>query len=610
MPSVLTIQEFSLCVDISFWMTLLKRIIDKKIDNTSTLYGYYTSAMPNSKKSIFVIETESFEKKSSENDVRIEGQLYLFDTLTSFNDSINKSISKNNETNLFSLYVFADIKTHNFSYRFDYEQEYSLDSTKLIQNYENAKLTFEELSYFVGLYKKYVTDYKTIHSCIPPYFIGYVNDLNLIDVCPHTLKELADATLKIDATILNNLVICIIDPCSLPNIVGEPVFKAILDINKKLFKKTLNVMCLRDINHFTYAHKYFSSSPFLNISLEQVENSAKTITDNKIQTINLQNLLNPHQLMKLSSDLNLKLMRWRLWPSLNLEQIAKQKCLLIGAGTLGCNVGRNLLAWGITNITFIDNSTVSYSNPLRQCLYDYSDTQGSKMKAVTAAAKLKQITPLVESVGHNLSIPMPGHWSESEDGEIRNNIHKLFKLILEHDVIFVLTDTRESRWLPILLIRFLNKVGINVGLGFDSYLVQNQLPQSESGCYYCTDIVAPTDSVTKRSVDQKCTITRPGVAPIASAIAVEMMIDILQKESVLKSQIRGCVKDNVINKIDTARYHKCICCSNAVQESFFKGGEEWIVEMIKNPESLEELTGLKEINNNLDKIIGDFECED
>lgn len=75
--------------------------------------------------------------------------------------------------------------------------------------------------------------------------------------------------------------------------------------------------------------------------------------------------------------------------------------LLIGAGTLGCQLARNLIGWGIRKITFVDYGKISYSNPVRQSLYDFEDsTKGGRPKAEVAAEKLKKIFPDIESEGY------------------------------------------------------------------------------------------------------------------------------------------------------------------------------------------------------------------
>jgi ThiF family len=48
-----------------------------------------------------------------------------------------------------------------------------------------------------------------------------------------------------------------------------------------------------------------------------------------------------------------------------LDVLSNTKCLLLGAGTLGCNVARCLLGWGVQYITFVDNgrSVLLYTKP-------------------------------------------------------------------------------------------------------------------------------------------------------------------------------------------------------------------------------------------------------
>lgn len=57
---------------------------------------------------------------------------------------------------------------------------------------------------------------------------------------------------------------------------------------------------------------------------------------------------------------------------------------------------------------------------------------------------------------------MPGHVvGESSLVQTKENVDLLTKLIGENDVVFLLMDSRESRWLPTLLGNHLNKVCFN-----------------------------------------------------------------------------------------------------------------------------------------------------
>ena len=135
------------------------------------------------------------------------------------------------------------------------------------------------------------------------------------------------------------------------------------------------------------------------------------------RTVDLAAYMDPTKLADQAVDLNLKLIKWRIAPSLDLDLIKNTSCLLLGAGTLGCYVARGLMAWGVRKITFVDNGRVSYSNPVRQPLFDFKDCEGGGVKkAERAADALAQIYPGVQAEGVCLSVPMVGHASSAGGG--------------------------------------------------------------------------------------------------------------------------------------------------------------------------------------------------
>ena len=86
-----------------------------------------------------------------------------------------------------------------------------------------------------------------------------------------------------------------------------------------------------------------------------------------------------------------------------------------------------------------------------------------------------------------------------DEAKIEAEFHTLRNLINEHDAIFLLMDTRESRWLPSVIGKATGKIVMNAALGFDTFLVMRHgfldasVKGKELGCYFCNDVVAPAD---------------------------------------------------------------------------------------------------------------------
>ena len=106
-----------------------------------------------------------------------------------------------------------------------------------------------------------------------------------------------------------------------------------------------------------------------------------------------------------------------------------------------------------------------------------------------------------------MSIPMPGHPVPPASVEqARKDVAALEALVDAHDAVFLLMDSRESRWLPTVLGASKGKMVLNAALGFDTFLVMRhgaRKPNVEGkrlGCYYCNDIVAPSDVSSRSTV--------------------------------------------------------------------------------------------------------------
>jgi ubiquitin-like modifier-activating enzyme ATG7 len=414
------------------------------------------------------------------------------------------------------------------------------------------------------------------------------------------------------------------------------------------------------------------------------------------KTVDLAAFMDPSKLADQAVDLNLKLIKWRISPSIDLDTIKKTSCLLLGAGTLGSYVARGLMGWGVRKITFVDNAKVSYSNPVRQPLYDFKDCEdGGVRKAERAADVLMEIYPGMDSNGYNLSVPMAGH-PIMDEAKVKKDFDKLKHLIESHDAIFLLMDSRESRWLPTVMGKAAGKIVINAALGFDTYVVmrhglqptpppaprsvessegtviihpddekdplkaaatdpvepgpngEKQQTEEELGCYFCSDVVAPGDSLKSATLDQQCTVTRPGAAPLASSLAVELLVSIMQHRlkarapapdpptsgsanqiqrppptdpsipnshplGTVPHQLRGYMSTWQTIQIKGKAYDCCAACSPKILEAYKSDDWEFVKRAINEKGFVEEISGLAEVQRRaeeMDKEIEDFDDDE
>lgn len=691
---ILRFIAFQSSVDEGFW----RRLSSLKLDTLGLdqspipITGFYApcshSQVPNPLKlTADSLPDDTSEQsttfQSNRNKCPVPGTLYNTNTLESFHSLDKGALLKAEAKKIFDdimsgkadedcavlsrflLISYADLKKWTFYHWFAFPA-LSLEPPATLVNIQSASKVFslEEAKSLSKACNEWRNS--NIRGGVPFFLVSMASNAHI------TVRSLKDreASLKDGEKLLFGFY----DPCNLPNNPGWPLrnFLAFICLRWKIEK--IQFLCYRERRGLADLELSLVGEALILLPQDWKDphHVPKAVGwDLKPKLINLAASMDPMRLAISAADLNLKLMRWRTLPSLDINLLSSVNCLLLGAGTLGCQVARMLMAWGVRRITLLDSGRVSMSNPVRQSLYTFEDClNGGELKAVAAVKSLQRIFPAVEAASIELEIPMPGHSVPIQEADsVLQDCERLQSLIASHDAVFLLTDTRESRWLPTLLCSAENKVAITAALGFDSYLVmrhgagpglvssnmQNSTCSSDKtkdidaiisrlhatkgnddkgqrlGCYFCNDVVAPLDSTSNRTLDQQCTVTRPGVAPIASSLAVELLVGILHHPKginapgeisssitgcsdmplgILPHQIRGSLPQ--FSQLTLLGYSSkyCTACSDTVVSEYKRKGMEFVLQAITQPTYLENLTGLTELMNSANSFILDWDEDD
>ncbi|XP_059571931.1 ubiquitin-like modifier-activating enzyme ATG7 isoform X6 [Alligator mississippiensis] len=673
--SKLQFVPFTSALDARFWHELTqKKLNEYRLDESpKVIKGYYYNGDPVGLPSRLTLEFSAFDVNAvtPARCCPAIGTLYNTNTFESFKSCDKKLLLEKaaNEIweaiksgtalenpmllNKFMLLTFADLKKYHFYYWFCYPALCFPDGIPVVQQPVPLGERFSP-SQIQALQKAYdQLCQKEGVTALPCFLIKYHNNSVLMSLLKNWNEFFQDPGEKVT--------IGIYDPGNFVQYPGWPLRNILVLVAQRWGSHlhSVEVLCFRD--RTMQGVRDVTHSILFEIKLSQLALSPvdcpKAVGWEKNQKggmgprmVNLSECMDPKRLAESSVDLNLKLMCWRLVPTLDLEKVVSAKCLLLGAGTLGCSVARTLMGWGVRKITFVDNANISYSNPVRQPLYEFEDClSGGKPKALAAADRLQKIFPGVNAKGFNMSIPMPGHpvnFSKVTMEQAQKDVAQLEQLIDAHDIVFLLMDTRESRWLPAVIAASKRKLVINAALGFDTFVVMrhglkkpkqqepgdscsssitssadllgsslfSNIPGYKLGCYFCNDVVAPGDSTRDRTLDQQCTVSRPGLAMIAGALAVELMVSVLQHPEggyavasssddrmnepptslgLVPHQIRGFLSrfDNVLPV--SLAFDKCTACSPKVLDQYEHQGFNFLAKVFNSSHSfLEDLTGL------------------
>lgn len=136
-----------------------------------------------------------------------------------------------------------------------------------------------------------------------------------------------------------------------------------------------------------------------------------------------------------------------------------------------------------------------------------------------------------------------------------------------------------------------------------------------------------------RTLDQQCTVTRPGLSSLASSLSVELMVSLLHHPlvgrapadskteigstaatelGILPHQLRGFLSYFTELIVTGHHYDKCVACSDSILRAYKEKGYDFLIEVFNYPQLLEDITGItqmKEESADLD-VSWDSENDD
>lgn len=138
-----------------------------------------------------------------------------------------------------------------------------------------------------------------------------------------------------------------------------------------------------------------------------------------------------------------------------------------------------------------------------------------------------------------------------------------------------------------------------------------------------------------QTLDQQCTVTRPGVAAIASALLVELLTSLLQHPlgkdapapqptsgviperdppdhalGLVPHQVRGYVStfQNIV--IRGQSYDSCSACSPKILDAFRKNGWGFVKQALQEKDYVLELSGLAEVQRRAEEMAGEVDWDE